>query len=84
MSDEPDWEAAHAALSRAINDYYAAVGNEYIDAWVLVTHKRSVELEQDNTSAVGVMTAKDQSWVLSRGLVEIARGSSLFNGLGED
>lgn len=71
---------AHATLSKAISDYYAATSGEYCEAWVLVAHKRSIELEAENTSAVGVLTAVDQSWVLSRGMLEIARENNAFTG----
>lgn len=83
--DEADkWSTAHADLARAITAYYAAVGDEYVDAWVLVTHKRSVELEQEGSSAIGIMTAPEQSWVMSRGMLEIAVSSPLFGGRGEE
>lgn len=80
MTDEADWESAHAALSKAIATYYESTSGEYCDAWVLIAHKRSLEMEQEGTSAVSVMTASGQSWVLSRGMIEIARESSSFNG----
>lgn len=80
MTHDTDWQAAHAALSHAISQYYQATSGEYCDAWVLIAHKRSLEMEQEGTSAVSVMTASGQSWVLSRGMIEIARESSSFNG----
>lgn len=81
---EPDWEKAHADLSRAITAYYEATTGEYCEAWVLVAHKRSPELEQHGQSAIGVITARDQSWVLSRGMIEIARENDSFTGYQHD
>lgn len=84
VTDEPDWEAAHAALAKAIATYYETTSGEYCDAWILVSHKRSFEMEQEGTSAVGVMTAQGQSWVMSRGMIEIARESTIFSGGDDD
>lgn len=79
LSDE-GYETARATLAKAIQTYYDTVSGEYVEAWILVTHKRSVEMEAEGTSAVGVLTAKDQSWVLSRGMIDIASESDAFSG----
>lgn len=65
--------AAYDAFSQAIRDYYTVLDPDvYIDGWVLITHKRSAEWEQGETSAVGVVTHHEQSWVVTRGLLDIA------------
>lgn len=75
MTDLTDAEyvEAHAELSAAIARYYARVAPDvYLDGWVLITHKRSIALEADRTSAVGLLVAQDQSWVTTRGLLDVA------------
>lgn len=66
-------------INQAITDYYADE-DEYVESWILITHRRSTDLEAEGASAVGVMTKTDQSWVTSRGLIEIARESEMFSG----
>lgn len=77
---EPDWVTARANLSRAISEFYEAMTGEYVDGWVLVTHKLSPHLEQQGQTAVGVLTMQGQSFVLSRGLIEIACENPAFAG----
>ncbi|WP_053352722.1 hypothetical protein [Leucobacter musarum] len=79
---EPDaaWLEAHAELSRAISAYYEATSGEFVDGWVLVTHKLSVELEAEGSSAVSVISSPDLSWVKGRGLLEIARENPAYTG----
>lgn len=63
---------ARAELARAIGRYYATIDPDvYVDGWVLVTHKLSVELEREGSSSVGVVHP-DQAWPMTRGLLDIA------------
>ncbi|MFD5599944.1 hypothetical protein ACFWHR_07780 [Leucobacter sp. NPDC058333] len=80
MGPEEAWREAHAELSRAISAYYQATTGEFVDGWVLVTHKLSVELEAEGASAVGVISSPDLSWVKGRGLLEIARENRAYSG----
>lgn len=77
MSDpteaEPDWVAAHAALTTAINAFYAAIApTHYVDAWVLVSHKLAPEMEANHTSGVGVTSSRDMPWLIRRALLDVA------------
>lgn len=72
MSTEGAREKALPELARAIAAFFEAVEpGVYVDGWVLVTHKRSTEWEQDDSSAVGV-TTPPQAWPLTRGMLDIA------------
>lgn len=65
--------AAKEALDVAIRTFYETVAPEvYIDGWVLVTHKLSIEMEHDGVSAVGSLPATGQSFVVTRGLLDAA------------
>lgn len=81
MSDE--WREAADQLSTAINNLYDTTG-EYVDGWVLVTHKLSTEMEQNHQTAVGVVVKQGQSFVLSRGLLEVAADNIAFAGYEDD
>lgn len=74
MSDELEVaEAAKTRLEAAVRDYYATVDPEvYVESWVLVAHKLSVELEREGTSMVGTLTPTGQSFVMTRGLLDVA------------
>lgn len=70
MSD-PGAEA-RAELGRAVTAYMQVVEPDiYVAEWVLVTHKQSVEMEANGQPAVGI-TTPEQSWPLTRGLLDIA------------
>ena len=71
-------EAAKTELSKAIHKCLKTIakvnGNNvdmYIDGWVLFSHKRTIELEQDNTSAVGYLHPTGQAWPLTVGLAKL-------------
>jgi hypothetical protein len=68
-----DFQAAKDELRAAIAAFYEATAPDvYVSAWVLVTHKESIELEQAGQSAVGVLVATGQPFPLTRGLLEVA------------
>ncbi|WP_162893216.1 hypothetical protein [Microbacterium halotolerans] len=70
--DDETREAAKADLDRAIKAYFGVIEPDtYVDAWVLVTHKRRPEWEQAGQSVVGT-TTPPQAWPLTRGLLDIA------------
>lgn len=74
--DEADDETAQAAkdtLAAAIREYHHVVNpGVYVDAWALITHKRSAELEQDGQSAVSHLVPTGQAWPLTVGMLRIA------------
>jgi hypothetical protein len=71
--DDATATAAKVEIDKAIIAYYAVVSPDvYLDAWVLVSHKLSAEWEQEGTSAVGVLPRTGQSFVVTRGLLDVA------------
>lgn len=79
MSDISDEEAQAAkdALEAAIKAYHRTVAPEvFIDAWVLVTHKMSVELEAENSSMVGHLVPTGQAWPMTVGILRIAANAA--------
>lgn len=83
MDDEVDVEAYETArehLKTAINDFYEAVEpGVYVSDWVLVTHRQSIELEQDGGSMVGILTGTAQSFPMTRGMLEVALDAERFS-----
>lgn len=78
MSDEekPDKILLKLTLDRAIKAYCDVIApNEYISDWVVIAYRHSTEMENDNVSSVGIVTALDQYHVTTRGLIEEARDS---------
>lgn len=72
ISDE-DFQAAKDELRAAIATFYEKTAPDvYVSAWVLVTHKESIELEQSGSSAVGVLIATGQAFPMTRGMLEVA------------
>lgn len=72
VSDE-EAQAAKDVLEQAIKQYYAVVYPDvYLDDWILLSHKRSVLLEQQNTSELGMLTPTGQSWITRRGMLQSA------------
>lgn len=65
--------AARGELEKALHAYYDKVDPEaFIDGWVIVAQKRRSDWEKENQTGVGMTVATGQSWVLTRGLLEIA------------
>jgi hypothetical protein len=65
--------SAYDDLCAAVRDYYAAVEPDaYVEAWVLISHRLSPEMEQDGQSTVGVLSSPEMSWVMKRGLLDVA------------
>jgi hypothetical protein len=72
--------SAYDALCAAVRTYYAEVEpDSYVDAWVLISHRRSPELEQDGQSTVGVLSSPELSWVTKRGLLDVALTEDRFS-----
>lgn len=71
------------SLNRHILDYYATEDDGYVEAWVLISHRRSTDLEAEGSSLVAVAVKPDQSWVTTRGLLEIARENGTVTGIQE-
>lgn len=44
----------------------------YVGAWVLVTHKETIDLERDGMSAVGVLIKNGQPFPMTRGILDVA------------
>ena len=69
---ESDNAAAREVLGKAISAYFAETHpGSYVDGWVLVTQRRSVELERNGQTVIGSVVP-EQSWALTRGLLDIA------------
>jgi hypothetical protein len=84
MSDETAFET----LEKAINAYFAEVAPEvYVEGWVLATHKLSPELERESSSMVGLLTKEGQSFVTTRGILDVAMQAdrdSVYAGADDD
>ena len=64
---------ARAALEKAIRAYYDTVEpGTFIDDWVLVVHKDSIELTRDGQSVVGYIGPEGQSFHRTVGLLTVA------------
>lgn len=73
MVDKNEFMEAVDRLSKEIIHFYSVIEpDSYLNSWVLISHKLSPEWEQQGTSAVGMLTPADQSFVTTRGLLEIA------------
>jgi len=61
-------------ISRAIQAYYDVVTpDEYVTAWVVVSERTSIEhVKQHNGYVAGVVTKQDQSFISTRGLLDVA------------
>lgn len=70
--DDDEAQAAKDILNAQIKTYYEAVSpGDYVSDWVLITHRQSIALAQEDNSAVGVLTPTGQSFVTTRGLLAI-------------
>ena len=78
MTDDPDAQdealvEAKAAFHKAVLAFHkASDAEEYVDGWVLVTNKRSPEMEQEGQTSVGVLMQTGQPYVLSLGMLHLA------------
>ena len=73
-------DAAFDTLCAAVRDYYTATDAEaYVDAWIVISHKRTPELESSGQSVVGVLSSPDLSWVMKRGLLDVALNDDRFS-----
>jgi hypothetical protein len=71
---EEDYETAKTELQAAITHFFHQVEpSAYVGSWLLITHKESVELARSNQSCVSVLGPTGQSFVTSRGMLEVAR-----------
>lgn len=70
--DDDEAQAAKDLLNAHIKTYYEQVSpGDYVSDWVLITHRQSIALAQEDNSAVGVLTPTGQSFVTTRGLLAI-------------
>jgi hypothetical protein len=71
--------SAYEDLCAAVRTYYGTVEpDSYVDSWVLISHRRSPELEQDGQSTVGVLSSPELSWVTKRGMLDVALTEDRF------
>lgn len=73
MTEPVELSEAHEALSREIARFQEQISGEYVDGWLLITHKMSADLEAAGLTAVGIVVKDGQSFALTRGMIEIAR-----------
>lgn len=72
LTDE-EAQQAKDTLTAAIRAYRDTIEPGcYVDGWVLITHNLTTELEAENSSMVSVLVPTEQSFVLTRGLLDIA------------
>ena len=72
MTDD-EAQAAQDALASAIREYTKLVDPDaYVDGWVLITHKLSVEMEANNSTAVGHLVPTGQPFPMTIGLLRAA------------
>lgn len=84
VSDE-EAQAAKDTLEAAIKEYHRAIDPDvFIDAWTLVSHKRTVELEAENSSMVGHLEPTGQAWPMTVGILRIASNAAEFGGEDDD
>ena len=73
MSTEANIEEAKQALSAAIVAYHKAIEPDvFIDDWVLIVHKDSIELTAEGTSIVSWVTPTGQAFHRTAGLLAVA------------
>lgn len=71
-------QEARATLEKAIRTYFDMVEpGTFIDDWVLVVHKDSVELARNGESMVGHIVPEGQSFHRTVGLLTVARQAEL-------
>ncbi|QDZ15792.1 hypothetical protein [Humibacter ginsenosidimutans] len=71
--DDDEALAAKQTLEAAIAAYVETMEpGAYVESFVLLTHKLTTELEQNGQTMVGVLVKTGQSWVMTRGLLDIA------------
>lgn len=71
---------AYDNLCAAIRDYYQATEPEaYVDSWIIINHKRTLDLEANGQSIVGVLSSPNLSWVMKRGLLDVALTEDRFS-----
>jgi hypothetical protein len=67
---EETWKVAKEELGAAIKKFYATVEPEmFVDDWVLVVHKDSIELAKANQSIVSVTVPYGQAFHRTTGLL---------------
>lgn len=77
MTDEEYAEAKHT-LESAIKTFFQTVEPDaYIDDWILVVHKDSIELTAEGTSVVSTLVPTGQPFHRTTGLLTIAQSSAL-------
>lgn len=85
MVDDDAAAAAKRTLEAAITAYCETVEpGTYVESFVVVTHKLTTELEQNGQTMVSVLVKTGQSWVMTRGLLDIALEQEHHSQSGED
>ncbi|GAA4175818.1 hypothetical protein [Gryllotalpicola koreensis] len=83
--DEDAELQARAVLDAAIKAYCETVDSGvYVDAWVLLTHKLSADGEANDYSTVGTVAGVEQTFVTTRGLLEVGLDSVRHNSWAAD
>ena len=78
MSDEQVLDDARRELEQSIQKYYDTVEpGVYVESFVLVSHKRRSDLEINGQSVVGYQIKRDQDWVTTCGLLEVAHRADM-------
>lgn len=74
-------DEAESAITRAIQAYQDLKRpGDYVANWVVITENTSIELAKENSSLVGVLSPQGQSFVVTRGLLDIALSGKRANG----
>ncbi|WMI33106.1 hypothetical protein SEA_RIKSENGUPTA_10 [Microbacterium phage RikSengupta] len=77
MTDD-EAQLAKDKLNAAIKEYYDAVEPEvYVDDWVLVVHKDSIDLTSSGLSAVSTLIPTGQAFHRTTGLLGLAYKASV-------
>lgn len=80
MATHEEVQEALAALRSAITTYFSVIEPDaYIDDWMLVVHKQSIALSQDNTSAVGLVIPDGQPAYRTAGLLSVAGEMAVYD-----
>ena len=73
-----DWEAAKGRLAAAIHAFYREVEPDtFVDDWVLIVHKDSIELTQAGVTTVSTTVPTGQPFHRTTGLLAHAHQAAI-------
>lgn len=64
---------ARRELGVAIQKFYNTLEGDYVSSWVVLTERVPADPELFNATTLGIVSAEDQSFITTRGMLEIAK-----------